>query len=127
MHSMGGSPSSRCRSACSSSTNCRATPWARYRRIFCGIRITTSILRIRSANESRLGIMNREQAVRSQKHLLDADAALNHARMAIAGLGKVERLTLDGFLREAVDILHLDMLAQIYDQYPDLEPPARDD
>ena len=70
--------------------------------------------------------MNREQAVRIQEHLLDADAALNQARMAIARLGKAERLTLDGFLREAVDILHLDMLAQIYDQYPDLEPPARD-
>jgi hypothetical protein len=47
--------------------------------------------------------------------------------MAIAGLGKAERLTLDEFLREAVDILHLDMLAQIYDQYPDLEPPARNE
>ena len=70
--------------------------------------------------------MNHEQAVRIQKHLLDADAALNHARMAIAGLGKAERLTLDGFLREAVDILHLDMLAQVYDQYSDLQPPARD-
>ena len=33
---------SRCRSACSSSTNCRATPWARCRRIFCAIRTRIS-------------------------------------------------------------------------------------
>ena len=37
-----GWPNSRCRSACSSSTNCRATPWARCRRIFCGIRTRRS-------------------------------------------------------------------------------------
>ncbi len=35
--STGGWQSSRCRSASSSSTNCRATPWARCRRISCGI------------------------------------------------------------------------------------------
>ena len=37
-----GSPNSRCRSACSWSTNCRATPWARCRRTFCGIRTRRS-------------------------------------------------------------------------------------
>jgi hypothetical protein len=67
--------------------------------------------------------MNREQAVRIQKHVLDADAALDHARTAIAGLGKEERLALDGLLQEAVETLHLDLLEQIYAQYPDLEPP----
>jgi len=71
--------------------------------------------------------MNREQAVRIQKYFLDADAALYHARIAIAGLGKEERLALDGLLREVVDTLHLDLLAQIYDQYPDLEPPPLDE
>jgi hypothetical protein len=70
--------------------------------------------------------MNREQAVRIQKYFLNADVALDHARMAIAGLKKEERLALDGLLREIVDTLHLDLLAQIYDQYPDLEPPPRD-
>ncbi len=34
-----GSRNSRCPSASSSSTNCRATPWARCRRTSCGIRI----------------------------------------------------------------------------------------
>jgi hypothetical protein len=71
--------------------------------------------------------MNREQAVRIKKHFLDADVALDHARIAIARLGKEERQALDGLLREVVDTLHLDLLAQIYDQYPDLEPPPLDE
>jgi phosphotransacetylase len=71
--------------------------------------------------------MNREQAVRIQKHILDADVALDRARIAIADLGKEERLTLDGLLQEAVETLHLDLLEQIYDQYPDLEPPLLDE
>jgi hypothetical protein len=71
--------------------------------------------------------MNREQAIRIQKHCLNADVALDHARMAIAGLRKEERLALDGLLREIVGTLHVDLLAQIYDQYPDLEPPPRDE
>jgi len=71
--------------------------------------------------------MNREQAVRIQKHILDADVALDHARVAIADLGKEKRLALDGLLQEAVETLHLDLLEQIYDQYPDLEPPPFDE
>jgi hypothetical protein len=71
--------------------------------------------------------MNREQAVRIQKHLLDANVALDRARVAIAGLGKEERLRLDGSLREVVAALQLDLLAPIHDQYPDLEPPALDE
>ncbi len=67
--------------------------------------------------------MNREQAVRIQKHVLDADAALDRARMAIADLKKEERLALDGLLQEAVETLHLELLDEIYAQYPDLEPP----
>jgi hypothetical protein len=71
--------------------------------------------------------MNREQAVRIQKHCLDADVALDHARMAVADLGKEERLTLDRLLGEVVETLHLDLLEQVYDQYPDLEPPPREE
>ena len=56
-----GSPNSRCRSGCSSSTNCRATPWARCRRIFCAIRIRIFI-RNRSAVAVPSRVMNREQA-----------------------------------------------------------------
>jgi hypothetical protein len=70
--------------------------------------------------------MNREQAIRIQKYVLDADVALNRAGMAIADLGKEERLALDELLREVVGSLHLDLLAQVYDQYPDLEPPPLD-
>ncbi|WKA28927.1 DUF3658 domain-containing protein [Bradyrhizobium roseum] len=66
--------------------------------------------------------MKREQAVRIQKHVLDADAALDRARTAIADLGKKERLALDGLLQEAVETLHLELLEEIYAQYPDLEP-----
>jgi len=57
--------------------------------------------------------MNREEAVRIQKHLLDAGVSLDHARRTIAGLGKEERLALDGLLREAVDILHLDRIGDL--------------
>ena len=71
--------------------------------------------------------MNREQAVRIQKYCLDADVALDHASMAIADLGKEERLALDELLRGVVGTLHLDLLAQVYDQYPDLEPPPREE
>ena len=71
--------------------------------------------------------MNREQAVRIQKYCLDADVALDHASMAIADLGKEERLALDELLRGVVGTLHRDLLAQIYDQYPDLEPPPLDE
>ena len=71
--------------------------------------------------------MKREQAVRIQKHVLDADAALDRARMAIADLKKEERLALDGLLQEAVETLHLELLEEIYAQYPDLEPPAPDE
>ena len=71
--------------------------------------------------------MNREQAISIQKYVLDADVALNRAGMAIADLGKEERLALDELLRGVVGTLHLDLLAQIYDQYPDLEPPPREE
>jgi hypothetical protein len=71
--------------------------------------------------------MNREQAVRIQKYCLDADVALGRASMAIADLGKEERLALDELLRGVVGSLHQDLLAQIYDQYPGLKPPPRDE
>jgi hypothetical protein len=43
--------------------------------------------------------------------------------MAIAGLGKRERIKLDGLLTKVRIALHSKLLAEIYDQYPDLEPP----
>ena len=71
--------------------------------------------------------MKREEAFRIQQHLLEADVALDRARIAIAGLGKEERLRLDGSLREVVAALRQELLAPVHEQYPDLEPPARDE
>ncbi len=68
--------------------------------------------------------MDRKQAVEIQKHLLGADHAMDKARMAIAGLGKEERIKLDGLLMKVGIDLHSKLLAAIYDQYPDLEPPS---
>lgn len=67
--------------------------------------------------------MKREQAVRINDHLLDAYKALDQARMAIAGLGKAERIELGDWLDEVVGALEDELLQPIYDQYPDLEPP----
>jgi len=46
--------------------------------------------------------------------------------MAIADLKKEERLALDGLLQEAVETLHLELLEEIYAQFPDLEPPLEE-
>ena len=67
--------------------------------------------------------MDRAQAIRIQKHLLDANLAMEHAGLAIAGLGKEERLKFDGLLREVFADLQQKLLVPIHDQYPDLEPP----
>jgi hypothetical protein len=71
--------------------------------------------------------MNRERAVRINEHLLDAYDAMDLARMAIAGLGKEERLKFDASLQSVVAALQQKLLAPIYEQYPDLEPPAVDE
>jgi hypothetical protein len=70
--------------------------------------------------------MKLEQAVRINHHLLDACAALHRARMAIAGLGKAERIELGDWLDGVVGALEDELLQPIYDQYPDLEPPKSD-
>jgi Protein of unknown function len=67
--------------------------------------------------------MNRKQAVRINDHLLDACEAFDQARMAIAGLGKEERLKFDGLLFEVVADLQEKLLLPIWEQYPDLLPP----
>lgn len=70
--------------------------------------------------------MKLEQAVRINHHLLAAYAALDRARMAIAGLGKAERIKLGDWLDDVVGALEDELLQPIYDQYPDLEPPKSD-
>jgi hypothetical protein len=67
--------------------------------------------------------MKLEQAVRINHHLLDACSALDRARMAIAGLGKAERIKLEDWLESVVGALEDELLRPIYEQYPDLEPP----
>ena len=71
--------------------------------------------------------MNRAQAIRIQKHLLDANLAMEDAGVAIAGLGKVERLKFDRLLIEVIADLQKKLLAPIHDQYPDLEPSELDE
>lgn len=46
--------------------------------------------------------------------------------MAIAGLGKAERIELEDCLYGVVAALEDELLLPIYDQYPDLEPPKPD-
>ena len=67
--------------------------------------------------------MNREQATEINRHLLDADGALSRASRAIAGLGKEERVKFDDLLQEVWSALQTTLVAPIYSQYPDLEPP----
>ena len=67
--------------------------------------------------------MNRERAIRIHEHLLDAHLALDDAGLAIAGLGKEERLRFDSLLAEVIFALQQKLLTPIHDQYPDLEPP----
>ena len=71
--------------------------------------------------------MNREQAIRIQEHILDAHIALEDAGMAIAGLGKEERLRFDGLLWEVVAALQQKLLAPIHEQFPDIEPSLLDE
>lgn len=70
--------------------------------------------------------MKREQAVRINDHLQNALASLDQARMAIAGLAKAERIELDDWLDGIVSALEDELLAPIYQQYPELQPPAPD-
>jgi hypothetical protein len=71
--------------------------------------------------------MDREQAAEIQRHLLDADGAMARARRAIAGLGKEDRVRFDGLLAAVTGALHSQVLAPIYGQHPDLEPPVETD
>ncbi|WFU81536.1 DUF3658 domain-containing protein [Bradyrhizobium sp. CIAT3101] len=70
--------------------------------------------------------MKRAQAVRINDHLLDAYKALDQAGMAIAALGKTERIELEEWLDGIVGALEDKLLQPIYDQHPDLEPPKSD-
>jgi hypothetical protein len=64
--------------------------------------------------------MNRDQAAALAQHLQNADRALGQAVNVIGNLAKEEGQELIGLLGEIFAILRPDLLAPIYDQYPDL-------
>jgi hypothetical protein len=64
--------------------------------------------------------MKHEQAVRINDHLIIAHEAMKKARMAIADLGKDERLRFDGSLYGLLLEMEWQLLLPIYDQFPDL-------
>ncbi|WP_426438518.1 hypothetical protein [Bradyrhizobium genosp. P] len=70
--------------------------------------------------------MKREQAIRIIDHLRDAFEAMDKVSMAIAGLGKEERLRFDRRLDEIVLDLEDRLLLPICEQYPDLLPPEEE-
>jgi hypothetical protein len=71
--------------------------------------------------------MDREQAVRLEKCLADADHALDRARLVIAGFAKQDRMRFDDLLKNVLDALHSGLLTTIYDQHPDMEPSTVDE
>jgi hypothetical protein len=71
-------------------------------------------------------MMKRERAIRIEQCLVDADRAMHRARLIIASLAKEDRIRFGDLLDNVVDALHSEVLAAIYDQHPDLEPPQVD-
>lgn len=69
--------------------------------------------------------MNREQAKKIHKHLLDAAAAFRRAEAAIVDVGDDGRKLFAEPLITAVFHLQFKLLRLIYKRYPDLEPPGR--
>lgn len=67
--------------------------------------------------------MNREQARKIQKYLLDAAAAFRQAEAAIVDVGDDARKLFAEPLVTAVFHLHFKLLRLIYKRFPDLEPP----
>src|SRR5579863_4634563 len=95
MRSTGAWQNSRCRNACSWSTNCRATPWARYRRIFCArrTRISTranSYCHKLAAGRARFP-RERKSMSRAQR-LLDLIQILRRHRFPVAGTSLADEL-----------------------------------
>ncbi|MBR0968889.1 hypothetical protein JQ554_33135 [Bradyrhizobium diazoefficiens] len=68
--------------------------------------------------------MNREQAKKIHKHLLDAAAAFRRAEAAIVDVGDDGRKLFAEPLVTAVFHLRFKLLRLIYNQFPDLEPPG---
>jgi uncharacterized protein DUF3658 len=71
--------------------------------------------------------MKRERAIELEQCLADANRALNRARLVIAGFAKEDRIRFRDLLENILDALHSELLAAIYAQHPDLEPPTVDE
>src|SRR3954452_12083391 len=71
--------------------------------------------------------MDQRQATDIAKHLHDAADAIDRASAVILALEQQDRATLAGPLAEIVSALHFQLLRAVYDRYPDLRPPAREE
>jgi len=70
--------------------------------------------------------MDRTKAVKIQRHLLDAEEAIDRASEIIASLDDDDRATFSVPLGEIVSTLRFGLLQGIYIRYPDLRPPTRE-
>src|SRR6185437_17012747 len=56
--------------------------------------------------------------------LADANRALDRARLIIAGFAKQDRMEFSDLLENILNTLHGGLLAGIYAQHPDMDPPS---
>jgi hypothetical protein len=70
--------------------------------------------------------MDRKQAAKIQKHMLDAANAINRASEIIFALDEEDREVLGTPLQEIILALHFKLLSAVYSRYPDLRPPDPD-
>jgi len=68
--------------------------------------------------------MTRDQAEKIQRQLLDAADAINRADQIIFNLDAEDRKRLAGPLGTTICALHFELLKAVYDEYPELRPPA---
>jgi Protein of unknown function len=68
--------------------------------------------------------MDKTQAAKIQRHMLDAADAINRASEIISALDEEDRAMLAVPLGEIVGALHFKLLQAVYTRYPDLRPPA---
>src|SRR5690348_5219316 len=105
--------------------NCRATPWARCRRISCAILTRIFTPSLRSPRKGRIRLMNQEQAAEINRHLQRAANAIRRAEAIMWDLDQVDRKAFAEPLGNTVTALHFELLQVIYRQFPDLRPPDK--
>jgi hypothetical protein len=70
--------------------------------------------------------MTRDQAEEIKRHLLDAAAAISRAEVATYKAGEDARKALADHFHDVAIALHWRLLPAIYQQFPELEPPAEE-